>query len=69
MKPLILFAIVLALFGAGVGLTLDVPEPSRVSTSGLEGLGIRAELSSKVLHGPYACCYPPPLGIEGPDCR
>jgi hypothetical protein len=69
MKHLILFAIVLALFGAGVALTLDVPEPSHVSVRGLEGLDIRAELSSKVVNGPYACCYPPPLGIEGPACR
>ena len=69
MKRLIMLAVVLALFGTGVALTLDVPEPSRVSPKGLDVPGIRAGLSSKLLNGPYACCDPPPLGIEGPECR
>ncbi|MBI2457015.1 MAG: hypothetical protein HYV46_12890 [candidate division NC10 bacterium] len=68
MKGLIIFAIVLALFGAGVGLTLVMPDPSHVSPKGLEGLDIRAEVSTAVPEGRYAC-FPPPLGIEGPDCR
>jgi hypothetical protein len=69
MKILIIVGVVLALFGAGVGLILAAPEPSHVSPNAIEGPGIRAELSSKVLNGPYACCYPPTPGPEGPDCR
>lgn len=70
MKYLIMFAVVLALFGADVGFALVAPEPPPVSRKNLDGSGTRAEASSQLPEGPYPCCIPePPMGIEGPDCR
>jgi hypothetical protein len=68
MKHLII-AMVLALFGANVGLAFAAPEPLHVSRKSLGGPGTRAEASSKLPESPYPCCPPPPIGIEGPDCR
>jgi hypothetical protein len=73
MRLLVLFAIVLTLFGIGVGLTLAAPEPSHVAPASLGGPEIRGEVSTGFPEGPYAGCdaKPEPLGpeVEGPDCR
>jgi hypothetical protein len=68
MKRLIMFAVVLALFGTGVAVTLVVPEPPYVSSKGVGGTDTRAEGLLYLPEGPDHC-FPPPPGIEGPDCR
>jgi hypothetical protein len=71
MTRLIIFPVVLALFGAVVTSTFAVPEPSHVPSKSLEGPDIRVEVSTCVPERPYAGCDStlPPSGTEGPNCR
>ena len=70
MKRLVLLAVVLALFGTGVGSTLAMPETSHVPPRSLEGPAIRVEVSTCAPEGPYAGCDSTlPPSSEGPECR
>ena len=70
MKRLIIFAVALTLFQAGVGLTLAAHEPPYVPPTTLGRPAIRVEVSTCAPEGPYAGCDSTlPPSSEGPECR